>query len=83
MNVEQNDRRWLEIKHDCGEIVQIDSEEFPDFFSEPDEENKKMILHATCPKCSKPIIITRETTIEPSEPPPPDKPLAKWKWKWE
>ncbi len=36
MNEEQNDSRWFQTECDCGEIVLIDSEEFPDFFESGD-----------------------------------------------
>ena len=83
MNEEQNDNRWFQTECDCGEIVLIDSEEFPDFFSEPDEENELSILVATCLKCSNTIEITRDDIRNTDEPSQPDKPLLKWEWKLE
>jgi len=84
MNEEQNDRRWFQTKCDCGKIVLIDSEEFPVFFSEPDDENGLWILVATCPKCSNTIEFKRDdigNTDGPSGP-TPDKLLLKWKLEW-
>ena len=73
--------------HNCGELVKIDSKEYPDFFLWPDEENKKLVLAASCPKCSDTITIIRDNignSVVPSpsggRPHPPVK--VKWHY-WE
>ena len=71
---------------ECGEIVEIDSEKLPYFFSEHDQEKKISFLEATCLKCFGSIIINRPdigNTVKPSGPASPKKSPVRWVWKCE